>query len=55
MPEWDRDGEPVAYLVTELVPGEALSSMLATPVASGSFLTVRNPGRLHTRTPAAHL
>jgi eukaryotic-like serine/threonine-protein kinase len=29
MPAWERDGEPVAYLVTELVPGEALSSMLA--------------------------
>ena len=29
MPAWERDGEPVAYLVTELVPGEALSSILA--------------------------
>ena len=29
LPAWERDREPVAYLVTELVPGEALSSMLA--------------------------
>jgi eukaryotic-like serine/threonine-protein kinase len=29
MPAWERHGEPVAYLVTELVPGEAMSSILA--------------------------
>jgi serine/threonine-protein kinase len=54
-PHEDQDADPVAYLVMELVPGEALSSILSRDGALGSELTLDLVAQAARALHAAHL
>jgi serine/threonine-protein kinase len=54
-PYEDQDADPVAYLVMELVPGEALSSILSRDGALGSELTLDLVAQAARALHAAHL